>query len=234
MTGARIRPARAIIYSGGFGHPFAETTPLIAALAEARGWVTETVGTIDEAAARLSPDVGLLIVNALSWTMTQHEKYAPFRDEWAYTLPDEHLAGMRDFVAAGGALLVMHTGTICWDNQPGWLDLMGGGWDWSRSHHPPLGEIAVALTEDGKGYSDGPDRFDLVDEAYHRLDPAPDCTVLAQADAGHGPVPVAWTRQVGQGRVAVDALGHDARSLTAPGHQALLGAMFDWLRGGDA
>lgn len=229
MTAPASVPRRAIIYSDGFGHPFAETTGVLLSMAEARGWAATVTSDIDEAIAALSDGAGLLIVNALRWEMTQHEKYAPYREAWAYSLPDEHMAALRDFVSMGGALLVMHTGTICWDNQPGWCALMGGGWNWSRSYHPPLGQIAIKLTDEGRGISEGPVRFALIDEAYHRLDPAPDCIIMAVAEAGDGPQPVAWMRREERGRIAVDALGHDARSLTAAGHAALIGGIMDWL-----
>ncbi len=225
---------RAIAFSGGFGHPFAETTPVLVAEAERHGWAAEVMGDIDAVADRLSPEIGLLIVNALYWSMTQHEKYAPHRAEWARSLSHESMAKIAGWVADGGSLLVIHTGTICWDTQPGWIELMGGGWKWERSHHPPLGEIVVTLTDAGRDLSRGPVSFALIDEAYHNLDPAPDCTVLATSDTGSGPQPVAWVRKRGAGRVAIDALGHDARSLTEPGHAALVHGLFGWLGAEDA
>lgn len=228
-----IAPGRAVVLSGGYAHAFGETSAILDGFAAEAGLSTEHFDTVETAAQAL-PGARLLVVNALWWSMRQHARYAPHREEHARELADADLAAIVQHVAAGGSLLALHTATICWDTQPGWPALMGGGWVWGRSHHPPLGAVAVALTPDGVRLSQGPSDFQLVDEAYHALDPGPDCTILAQATAGGEPQPVAWTRHHGAGRVAVDALGHDARSLHAPGHSALLGGIFRWLADGDA
>lgn len=223
---------RAIVYSDGYNHPFADSGAALCDLARAGGWPVVPEDSIGAALANLTPS-DLLIVNALRWSMTQHEKYAPDRDAWAFALPDRDMRRIEDHVASGGALLAMHTATICWDNQPGWPRLLGGGWQWGVSHHPPLGPIRVTLAAEGRERSAGPVDFDLIDEAYHHLSPASDCAILAEVDAGEGPQPVAWLRRHGAGRIGVDALGHDGRSLRAEGHAALIAAMLDWLGGKD-
>lgn len=223
---------RAIVYSDGYNHPFAESGAALCALACAAGWTVIAKDSIGSGLAELTP-ADLLIVNALRWSMTQHEKYAPDRDAWAFALPDGDMRRIEDHVASGGALLAVHTAVICWDNQPGWPKLLGGGWQWGVSHHPPLGPIRVTLTAEGRKRTAGAAEFEIADEAYHHLSPAADCTVLAEVDAGQGPQPVAWLRTVGSGRVGVDALGHDGASLRNQGHAALIAAMLDWLGGGD-
>lgn len=224
--------ARAIVYSDGYNHPFAESGAALCDLARDVGLAVTPVNSIGGALAELGP-ADLLIVNALRWSMTQNEKYAPDRAQWAFALPDEDMRRIENHVAAGGALLAMHTATICWDNQPGWPQLLGGGWQWGVSHHPPIGPIRVTLTAEGRDLSAGPVDFEIVDEAYHHLSPAPDCIILAEVDTGEGPQPVAWLRRHGAGRIGVDALGHDGRSLRAEGHAALVAAMLDWLGGKD-
>lgn len=220
----------AIIFSGGVGHPFEETSPLLAELIKEAGWEPRIETDIDRAVSQL-PNCNLFAVNALYWSMGQHEKYAALRREWARSLPDDQMESIESFVHDGGRLFVLHTGTICWDTQPRWRELMGGGWDWDRSHHPPLGPVSINLTDDGARMVAASRRFDLIDEAYHELAPTIDCNVLATADLGRGPQPLAWTREFGRGKVAVDALGHDRRSLEQPDHRALIRAQLDWLRG---
>jgi type 1 glutamine amidotransferase len=192
------------------------------------GWESLIETDLDTALARL-PDAGLLAVNALYWSMTQSEKYALLREQWARALEPNQMDYMESFVAAGGKLLVLHTSTICWDTEPRWRRLIGGGWEWGVSHHPPCGPVTIDLTTAGANLSEGPAHFDLVDEAYHNLSPAADCTVLANADLGYGPQPLAWIREFGRGKVAVDALGHDSRSLEQPGHTALIRGQLKWL-----
>lgn len=225
---------RACIFTGGFAHPFEETTPILQAQAEQAGWHTACEIDLDRLIAGLD-GVQLLVVNALRWTMTQHEKYAPHRDQWAYHASAAQIEALDRFVTGGGRLLVMHTGTICWDNQPLWHEIMGGGWKWGQSHHPPLGELRIDLTEDGLAFAPDCDpHFTLIDEGYRHLTPGPDCRVLATVRGDEGDQPVVWTRRHGLGKVAVDALGHDARSLTAKDHALLLAAILAWLRASDA
>lgn len=220
----------AILISGGYSHPFSESSATLAQLIEAAGWRVTIQEDIDQAMAALARRPALLAVNALMWSMTQHEKYAPDRDQYAYLLPDSYMDAIQDYVANGGRLFVLHVSTICWDTQPRWHEVMGGGWTWGRTHHPPFGAITVQLTPEGHSLSVGSDRFALLDEAYHNLDPRPDCTVIATCEIEEGPQPVAWTRTYGNGRVAVDALGHDARSLNDPNHAAMIAGLLGWLR----
>jgi type 1 glutamine amidotransferase len=222
---------RAVLLSGGYAHAFAETSAVVAGLASEVGLQAE-IHADAAAALQALPGARLLLVNALWWSMRQDPKYAPHCAAHARDLTDAELAAFVQHVEAGGSLLALHTATICWDTQPGWRALMGGGWSWGRSHHPPLSPVSVSLTADGALLSAGPAEFTLVDEAYHALDPEPDCTILAYATAGAKPQPIAWTRRFGSGRVAVDALGHDVRSLLEPGHRALLLGLLGWLRAG--
>lgn len=225
----RDPPPDLVIYSDGYNHPFAESSAALAAIAHRSSLNVRITQSLGEAMAAARDNRAILAVNALRWSMTQFERYDADRPEWAGALADADLAAMSAYVSGGGALLAMHTAVICWDNQPGWKRLLGGGWTWHQSYHPPLGEIDVSLTPLGTATSTGPEHFRLVDEAYHHLDPEADCEIFAHADSGDGPQPVIWRRRLGEGRIVVDALGHDGRSLSAPGHEALLAALIEWL-----
>ena len=223
----------ALILSGGYAHPFEQSTAALAELIAAAGLAPRIVANVDEAIPQLAEKPALFAVNTLRWSMMQHEKYAPDRAEHAYALPDAYMAAIADYVAEGGTLFALHVSVISFDNQPGWRSLLGGGWQWGISHHPPMDEMTVQLTAAGAAISGGAERFRLVDEAYHRLDPAPDCDVLAHAASADGPQPLAWVRQYGAGRIAVNALGHDGGSIRAAGHSALILGQLHWLLGGD-
>lgn len=212
-----------ILYSDGYNHPFAQSSAALAGIARGAGIAATITSDIGDALALLRPGHDVLGVNALRWSMTQFERYAADRPHWAGSLSSHHLAAITDHVERGGGLIAMHTAVICWDNQPGWLDLLGGGWNWERSHHPPLGAITVHPAPSIAA------PFAIIDEAYHNLDPGADCEIIATATAGGGPQPVVWQRRHGAGRIVVDALGHDARSLEAAGHVAILEAMLGWL-----
>ena len=214
---------RLILYSDGYNHPFARSSEALAGIARGLGLDVAITADLADALAQLRQGRDVLGINALRWSMTQFERYAADRPHWAGSLSSADLAAMTSHVSRGGGLLALHTAVICWDNQPGWLDLLGGGWNWDRSYHPPLGAITV---QPAPAFA-AP--FETIDEVYHNLDPAADCEIIAAADAGEGPQPVVWRRQHGLGRIVVDALGHDERSLGAAGHVAILEAMLGWL-----
>lgn len=220
----------AIIYAGGINHPFDTAAPALAALLGDVGFAPHV--HFDAAAAtsalECAPDA-LFVVYALRWSMTQHEKYAPHRAEWAFATPPVMRAAIRAHVERGGALLAVHTASICFDDWPEWQEILGGGWTWGTSHHPPLGPVR-ARPLDGAPLTDGLHAFELVDEVYAQLAIAPRSTVIAHAEAlappADAPVdgvqPIAWLHEYGRGRVAYDALGHDAASLNEPTHRRLL------------
>ncbi|MFV0643238.1 MAG: ThuA domain-containing protein [Sphingomonadaceae bacterium] len=219
-----------ILLSGGYSHPFEETGDELASAIARKGWNVSRFPGVCEALESLTEQTDLLVVNALYWTMAQHEKYAADREEWTFELSGPYLQKMQDFVAAGGALLVLHTSVICFDTQPGWINLIGGGWHWGRSYHPPLGKADIRLTPEGQSVSSGPATFSLQDEVYHALNPSPDCTILAEGNAGEGFQPVVWVRPVGKGLVAVNSLGHDGHSLRVAGHRALIDGILEQMR----
>lgn len=214
---------RATIFSGGHGHPFAETSAAVAEILAARDYLSRTLIDFGDCVACLD-DTDVLVVNALRWTMVQHEKYAPFRAAFAFQPAPGQMDRLRRWVRSGGGMLALHTAVICFDTEPGWLDMLGGGWRWGVSHHPPRGPLRIEPA--------GAPGFDLVDEAYHHLSPADDVTVRATCTLDEGAQPVAWTRDWGNGRVAVDTLGHDRSSLENPGHAKLISGLLDWLAAG--
>jgi hypothetical protein len=63
---------RNLIVSGGVGHPFADTSDLLAALLDDAGITSEIVTDVDAALASLGRPggPGLLTLNALRWRMT--------------------------------------------------------------------------------------------------------------------------------------------------------------------
>ncbi len=209
---------RVQIFSGGHGHDFGATSAALSQTLTAGDGEVRIDTDFDACVERLA-ETDLLVVNALRWTMTQHEKYAPFRAAHAYRAAPGRIDRLRGWVSAGGRLLAMHTAVICFDTEPGWLALLGGGWTWGLSHHPPRGVLRIAPV--------GAAAFDLVDEAYHHMSLTPDVEVRATCTLSEGPQPVAWTRRYGAGMVAVDTLGHDRASLETPGHARLIETLLD-------
>lgn len=213
------------LISGGYSHPFEETGAALKEIAQDCGCLIDEYDSIADPLDLTNID--MLIINGLWWSMTQDEKYAADRGAWAFELSDAQMDEIERFVQDGGSLYAVHTSVICFDTQPRWKALLGGGWTWGSSHHPPYGPIDVSITDTGRACDLGP--FSVNDEAYHALEPAADTAVLATSDTGDGAQPVAWLRKVGDGLVAVNALGHDAASIYTPGHKKLIEQQMYWL-----
>lgn len=221
--------ARAVVLTGG-PHPFAATTPRVVDLLADVG-VTNTVVVADpDAAAEQVGAAGrgaLLVLNTLRWRM-QADRYAPVREVHAYATSPAVRRGFAAHLDRGGALLALHAAPICFDDWPGWRDLVGAAWRWDRSHHPPLGEVHVRV---GGPHPlvDGLDDFTILDEAYGFMDLADDVEPLATARHGGVDHPLLWARRVGAGRAVTSTLGHGAESFDHPTHREILRRSVRWL-----
>ncbi|HEX5947371.1 MAG TPA: ThuA domain-containing protein, partial [Acidimicrobiales bacterium] len=192
--------AHALVLTGG-PHPFAQTTPRLVDLLAETGVASTVVADPDAAAAHVAtagPGT-LLVLNTLRWRM-RADRYAPQRDAHAYATSPALRRTFAAHVAGGGALLALHAAPICFDDWPGWRDVVGAAWDWDRSRHPPLGEVHVRV-RGPHPLVDGIDDFTIQDEAYGFMDLADDVEALATARHGDADHPLLWARRVGAGRV---------------------------------
>ena len=230
---------RNLLLSGGPVHDFDATSSAIASLlASGDGGPIETtiVDDPNDAFARLraadargSCSWDLLTVNALHWRM-EVERYAHLRDRDAFDLGAADGELIEKYVHGGGGLLALHAAVICFDAEPHWHALTGASWNWERSSHPPVGEVAVQVTEAGRRHpiTAGIDPFCIVDEVYGFLDDADDLEPLLTATHDGTVHPLLWARPAGAGRVVTDLLGHGVESLTNPAHCTILQRAAAW------
>ena len=217
--------AENLILTGGIFHPFEEASEALARCLDAVGIRSTITQDVEGGLAQLAENqFDLLTIYALRWRMTQHEKYVPYRDEWAFTLSPGGQTAIETHVGNGGGLLGLHTASICFDAWPDWAQVLGGAWDWSRSFHPDLGPIHVNVRSQEHPIVAGLEDFDIDDEIYHYLARQPDATPLlsAQATEEDGPQTIMWARGLGKGRVVYDALAHDASSISNASHERIL------------
>ena len=126
--------------------------------------------------------------------------------------------------------LGIHTASICFDTWYEYKQLLGGVWRRDQSFHPPQGEVEVRPVAGGHWILEDIPTFTVNDEIYHELDIAPDTRVLMEGRVLNGSwQPVGWYREVGDGRVFYDALGHDGESLRHPEHARLIQRGVRWL-----
>ena len=223
----------AVIVSGGVAHDFPATSAeLVRVLAEAglRATVEEDVEAVLTGLGA-GGDRPLVVINLLRWTM-HVERYLHLRDEWSISLSGDARAGLFQHVHSGGGLLAMHGASICFDDWPGWRDLLGGVWDWDRSAHPALaGPVPVTVATDRHPIVAGVGDFEIVDEVYGFLDRADDAVGLMSSPHSGTDHPLLWARTVGSGRVVYDALGHHVPSYAVPEHRRIVRRAARWAAG---
>jgi type 1 glutamine amidotransferase len=223
---------RNLVLTGGIFHPFEEAAPALAALLEPHGIRSTVTQDIEDGLAVLTRgEFDLLTIYALRWRMEGDEKYAPYRDRWAFSLSADGRAAIKNHLAGGGGILGLHTAVICFDDWPEWGSILGGAWEWGQSGHPPLGTATVRIDEADDPIVRGLPDFKLQDEVYGDLNMEPGVRPIASATADKNWHPVLWTRQVGDGRVAFDGLGHDADSINHPVHRRILKRAALWAAG---
>ena len=225
---------RNLILTGGIRHDFDDNTASVVELLSQIGIQSETTIDIESGVARLAEgSFDLLTVMALRWSMEGDPKYAPHREQWAFSISSAARKAIHDFVAGGGGLFGLHTACLCFDDWADWRNLLGGVWLWGRSFHPPLGPILVSRTVERHSLTAGLPSFDLIDEVYSGLSIADNVTPLLTAKAASqgDDEPVLWARQFGHGRVAFDGLGHDRASLTDRVHSRIVQRCAAWAGG---
>jgi hypothetical protein len=201
---------RNLILSGGISHPFAQTSAIAAKQLATLGIHSEVL-PLREGLARLGESrFDLLTVNALAFSMTQHEKYAAQREAYAFSINEAEKDAIRSHLAAGGKLLGLHTAAICFDDWPEWQAHLGISWQWGRSSHPPPCRVQVQATPE----------FETVDELYCGMSLHPDATVLATATCADVSTPQPVLLQ--HANAAYLALGHDEAAVSHPGYTRLL------------
>lgn len=224
---------RNVMLIGGIYHPFEEAATTLAALLSQQAIDSVITSDVDEAVEELAT-ADMFTLYALRWRMLNHDKYIPFRKQWAYELPEAHADRIQDFVESGGAMLGLHTASICFDSWYEFSRLLGGVWRWEQTFHPPLGSVEVDPI-DGHPVTRNLTGFSLTDEIYHGLEITPGSRVLLRGRVPGGDwQPISWAHEVGEGRVLYSALGHDAASLDEPAHTRFLNQATSWLMGEEA
>lgn len=222
------RPLSNLILVGGIFHDFEASAQALAEILRPLGIESRIESDLEAGLASLAEaPVDLLTLNALRWEMIG-EKYDPYREREAYSPSQAARTAFNKHLQGGGALLGLHTASICFSDWPEWRTLLGGHWVWGTSWHPPPEPVEVTPTAEGSlGHLPA---FEVHDELYTSLALAPTAKVLASAKSAAMPTPqpIMWSQSVGAGRVIYDALGHDEASLHHPAHAELLQEAVGW------
>ncbi|WP_309067994.1 ThuA domain-containing protein [Microbacterium sp.] len=195
-------------------HPFAETSDRLRRVLEEAG-LAVGVAPVDDALQRLD-GADLLVVNA--------------GDPWAEDPPAagaaaSSVAGLEEALERGIGVLAMHAALSSLRDHAAWAPAVGGVWLPGASMHPPISEASFAWTAHPLA---GAEPLAAFDERYAFLQALGDREVVATHQHAGVAHPVVWVRTHGASRIAVDLLGHDARSYDSPSHRALIARLANW------
>ena len=221
-----------LLLTGGtpHAHDFGTIGDALDRLLEEGGHDVIRAGHPDEAAdVVLAGRTDALVVHGLWWQM-HGDAYEPWRAH-AYSTPASTRDALDGFVRGGGGLVALHTAPICFDDWPGWGDVVGGSWRWGTSSHPPLGPVSARVVADHPVVAGVAPTIELVDEVYGDLDLREGIEPLAVArrtetDADQ---PVVWAYRWGDGRVVFDGFGHDEASIVHGDNARMILQAVDWV-----
>lgn len=200
-------------------HPFPDTSPLLAGILEEAGFTVAIDDDIDAAMTRLD-GVDLLVVNAGD----------PWRDTKERLPADSHsIVGLRGALTRGMGVLALHCAVSSLRDYPDWAAAVGGMWVPGLSWHPEAGMTTITPAAEADGLLTAP--FEVFDERYCGLQRIGHSRPVAEHEGATSPEPTVWVREYGGARIAVDVLGHDARSYDSEGHRELLRRLALWAAG---
>lgn len=142
------------------------------------------------------------------------------------TLADERAQAILAYVSSGGGYVPIHCASYCFRDQPRLVELLGAQF---LRHETGEFDTQVEPLAAGHPILAGLIPFRTWDETYvHHLHHLADRTLLQTRAEGTSQEPWTWVRTHGKGRVFYTAYGHDGRTWSEPGFQALLERGIRW------
>jgi type 1 glutamine amidotransferase len=132
------------------------------------------------------------------------------------------------YVEGGGALIGIHNATDSFTDDADYVRLMGGRF---RTHPAQL-DIITEITDHKHPITLAVGTFTVHDELYLFTDYDPSAVhLLAQTHSydDNGPVPIAWTREPGTGRLFYLSLVHNPSTMADPNWQRLFRTGAAWV-----
>jgi uncharacterized protein len=130
---------------------------------------------------------------------------------------------MLDFVAAGGGLAPIHCASYCFHNSSNYIALVG-----AQFQRHGAGVFKETIVNSDHPVMQGLTEIESWDETYVHTKHNTNRIVLAERRDDTGAEPWTWVREHGKGRVFYTAWGHDQRTWSNAGFQALLENGIRW------
>lgn len=150
--------------------------------------------------------------------------------EW---LVGDRRTALQQFVRNGGGVVAIHAAADSHYNWP-WYGRMIGGHFARHPEGTPKGNVTVVAPDDPIVHG-LPKTLGRVDEWYYLDDYDPVSKVLVTLDPQSigekdiNPNPMAWTREINDGRLFYTAMGHTKESYSEPFFLRLLAQGLDWV-----
>ena len=150
--------------------------------------------------------------------------------EW---LVGDRRTALQQFVRSGGGIVAIHAAADSHYHWPWYARLIGGRF----TRHPagtPKGHVTVVAPLD-PAVQGLPRSVERTDEWYYFEDYDPVSKVLVTLDPSSikeqdtNPNPIAWTRQINEGRVFYTAMGHTTESYSEPFFLQHVATGLDWV-----
>lgn len=224
---APTRPGAILIYSGTTGYRH-DSIPAgikaVSAIAAHRGLAV----VASEDPAVFSPaNLGRFKAIVLLSCTTDPKNPA---SEW---LVGSRRDALQQFVRGGGGIVAIHAAADSHYHWPWYARLIGGRF----TQHPagtPKGQVTVVAPSD-RAVQGLPRSVERTDEWYYFEDYDPVSKVLVTLDPSSigqqdtNPNPIAWTRQINDGRVFYTAMGHTTESYSEPFFLQHVANGLDWV-----
>ena len=147
-----------------------------------------------------------------------------YTDCWNRDITPQQTAGLLQYVAAGGGLLVIHTG-ISLQKSHELLQMIGGKF----TEHPPYQTLNYYRTQPDHPLLEGVADFTIDEEPYqYEFDPYTKRNVFMEYEYEGNRFPAAWEHTYGLGKVVYLQPGHHAASFLPPAYRRLIANSARW------
>jgi len=148
------------------------------------------------------------------------------------SMNDDQFTGLSNHVRDGKGYLGIHCASMLEateNTRSGRMDeledLVGGAYLGTEDPQ----KISIDIENPDHVVTQNIDSYETMDELY-QLRTSDDLDILATGDAGESrSIPVAWTKEYGDGRVFYHSGGHDRRAFSSPEFQKFIGRGLSWV-----
>lgn len=161
-------------------------------------------------------------------TKENYDLCISYTDCWNKDVTSSQAAGLMQYVAGGGSLLVIHNG-ISIQNRYELFQMVGGKF----VEHPPFQPLQYFVSNPNHPLAQGVEDFGVEEEPYFfEFDPITPRNVFLEYEFEGKRYPAAWEHAYGLGRVVYLQPGHHGPSFDPPAYRKLVLNAALWLTEG--